>query len=417
MYQIQAVITDENLAPIVPAIEDSLRIDVSLNIETIGKMTLQLPIRYEQQLTALGVLTGLNQQPVTVARYWMYALVQIKGANCQPFVWGRQAFIITRARRLLSDDGNRIIEITGEDATSILRMRGVPFTEDLPQAQRAGPVTTVLQAIINDAFGPGIDARRDWILAGNIANNIVPGIGPNWDPKLNYNKSVHSLFREAIDFSRQQNAPIFFRVRPTINAGPLGEGVALPMVVETFQNQVGQDRSQGNAAGNQVITLSDVNGMLSGFEWGVDYTDDYTVSFVGGQGTGAARIVAPAPAINNVRANSSRWGWVEDVSSVTDLTQLQEVIDRQDAVVQDGISRSSVTVTSTIGRMFVMGRVGPQGCGDFELGDKITMSIVPFKGAAVGQAESYNGIVRASLLSIFEGRLSLALTVEPERLT
>lgn len=188
-------------------------------------------------------------------------------------------------------DGRDFYVSRGQHYNVMLLAEPTRYPAGSAYTDKSGPAETVAKEFVNENIGPAaISPPRD-------ASGVMPGLsveasagtGATWSGARS-NQNLHDVLVELADY-----APADYMI--------LGTGPA------TFEfqwraNQWGNDRTQGNAAGNAPVVFSPRLRNVANVQYSHNRTDEINVVYVLGEGVGDERQVVT---VTTGQENDSPW--------------------------------------------------------------------------------------------------------------
>lgn len=190
-------------------------------------------------------------------------------------------WLVRRVRKLLTRDGQRLVELGAVPALAILNSRIVAYPAGSAQASKQGPADDVMKQIVRENFGPAAtDPARDvgdWL---NVAPDVslAPVVSRSFA-----RRNVLQVLDELAQASAEAGTPLYFDV---VSQAP-GQ-----FEFRTYVGARGADHTFPNGIGP--VVLAPETGTLAQVDRSDDYEDEYTVVYAAGQGVEAERLVAEA---------------------------------------------------------------------------------------------------------------------------
>ena len=362
-------IVDENFDILLQA-QDYLFLDMTRTENSVGALIIRLPIRYDSLLRNLGLLESISAA-ISMPRFFIHVYQCLLG-NSGCCLWEDAVWIIDKPARVLEEDGNCYIQLEAADQMELLNYRSVYADEDSPFAERTGAADTVMHQVFVDQFGDaqGLDPRRDWIAGGCVADGIDPSCGFSpYEQRLEFKGTLLKIFQDAAKASTTNNLPLFFDLVPTLIPTQFGSRASLPLVFNTYCGHRSTDRTVNNPDGNTAVMLSTQTGTIGSFTIGPDFRSDHSVAMAVGSGSGASQ--PRQIRVNDVRVDSTKWGWKESITTDRDAEDQTDVDASADEYLEEGKSRGQLIVELTDSPAV---RYGMPDCGgNFRWGDCITI--------------------------------------------
>jgi hypothetical protein len=193
-------------------------------------------------------------------------------------------------------NGVRTITLSGLDGNSLLDSRIVAYAAGTAQTRATSYADDEMKAVVRENLGASAtDTERDLSTYGfQVEPNL--SLGPAIEKRFSW-KNVLATLQEFSKIAYEEGTPVYFDMVPRIVSN-----TRLAWRFETYINQPGADRTY--ASGNPTVFSS---------EWGnliepvltLDYSDERTVVYSGGQGEGSNRLVQEVKA--NTLIDYSPW--------------------------------------------------------------------------------------------------------------
>ena len=277
-------------------------------VNTVGSLTLTLP--------PSAPLAFLQRD----GRILVYrSLPGVPPALDMEAVW-----LIVGITRQLEESGEQVIVVKAVDAVDLLRRRIVAYAAGGSETVKTGNADDFIKQVVRENLGSGAtDAtRRLPTSLFGVANNTsqAPSIS-----KAFSRRNVLDVCRELADSSTQAGTYLAFDV--------VWSGAALEL--RTYTQWRGVDhRFPGGT--NPVILSADTGSLLS-VSYSLDYGDEVTYAYAGGQGEGEDRAVGTAT--DAVRATLSPFARIEQWVDARNTDDGATLVDEADAAVREGRPR------------------------------------------------------------------------------
>ena len=371
--EVNVVLSDHRFGTI-KHVSDFLRLEVTANADNeIGHVSLRLPLKYLRLLTSLGLFpTRNNPCPCNP-----FLTLQIhRSIKCGPwYLEFCEIFFITEANEILSADKQRWIELEAEGSDWLLGKR---LANEPPEGANVAfmdvPADNVAHSLFAHFFGPAAPGGdRDFIAVGLMADGGSAGMGPDYTTDASYTDLLTAI-QQAAEFSAGRCKPFYFGLVPTKTPTPNGEQPGLPLVFETRFGQWGEDRTQGNTAGNTPVVLSAQRGNINSYRFGSNWADSASVVYVVGEDP----VVGVAM---DEQCMTTPWSWCESTISDTEITTADVANDRAEAELSrlnEGDEFALEITPCADGGLYGKTENG----GDWWLGDSLTIDYQTGDGCA-----------------------------------
>lgn len=212
-----------------------------------------------------------------------------------------------RAPRYYDANGLDLTAWAGPDGVHLLKRRVVAYAAESAQAQMTDQADDMMKEIVRDNLTTDcVDTDRNWTANGlTVAGNVALG------PSLTLGfarRNVLDVLRDLADASRQAGTYLYFDMVPTV-----GSGGTIGFDFRTYTGQPGKDRT-----GADQLVFGKEWGNLNGASLEYNFSDEITVCYAGGQGTGADRTVEEVE--DTTRSGASPWGRIEGFTNASGLS-------------------------------------------------------------------------------------------------
>lgn len=219
---------------------------------------------------------------------------------------GQTQWFIRKWRQDLSSDGKEIITLAGPSALAILDGYIVAYNAGTSYTAKTGKADDVMKEIVDENIVNPVDPQRTNDYLTVEADN---GDGPTIS-KAFTRKNVLETLTEISDMSAELGTRIYFDV---VSTGT------------TFQFRTYTVRGVDRTTGVNRVLVSPEMGNLSNAYIEIDRSEEDTVGYAGGEGTGAGRAVETY--IEPSRSIETPFNWLEifvnSTNSGSDTTRLQ----------------------------------------------------------------------------------------------
>lgn len=229
------------------------------------------------------------------------------------YLLGNTVWLTRKFRRSIS---GKFWEIDIRDSLDLLSRHVVAYKNETVYAEKTivngnnDEADNLMKAFVRENYGNlAVDTTRD--LSDYFIVEEDKSLGQIVEKSASY-QEVFGVLTALANDSAERGTKLYFDLMPDASD---------KLIFRVFKNKLGQDRTSGSGAahfGPQFNNLTDIL-----VEW--DYTDEYTVVYVGGMGEGAARLVEEET--DPTRILKSPFGRREtflDVNDVDVATVLEE---------------------------------------------------------------------------------------------
>jgi hypothetical protein len=233
-------------------------------------------------------------------------------------------WFIVGVRQTLAESGEEAIEVRAVDAVDLLRRRIVAYAAGSSQAVKSAAADNLIKAIVRENLSTSATDSARVLPSSLFRVSADTSQGPTI-AKAFSRRVVLDVLREVADAATQAGTYLAFDV--------VWSGDCLEF--RTYTQWRGVDhRFPG---GLNPIILSPDTGSLTAVEYGIDYADEVTAGYVGGQGEESARVVGSA--VDTARATLSPFARCEAWSQNTNTADAAVLADDADALVRAGRPR------------------------------------------------------------------------------
>jgi hypothetical protein len=191
-------------------------------------------------------------------------------------------WFIAQVVQRVTGRGERVLIVHAEPATSLLSRRIVASASGGSRAQKSGPADDLIRAIVREHFGSAAGTERDvsaWLTIPTEGEDRSGGASVS---KAFAWRNVLTVLQELAEASAEAGIPLFFDVvAPTPST----------LRFETYAQVRGTDHSRGNSRGMEPVVLSVETGTLTDVVRSVEWREEITAVYVGGQGARESRAV------------------------------------------------------------------------------------------------------------------------------
>ena len=233
-------------------------------------------------------------------------------------------WFIVGVTRQLAETGAQATIVHAVDAVDLLRRRIVAYAAGSSEAVKSGAADDVMKAIVRENLSSSATTASRVLPAAlfRVAGNL--GAGPSV-AKAFSRRRVLDVLREIADTATQAGTYLAFDVVWT--------GATLEF--RTYTQWRGVDHRF--PSGFNPVILSPDTGSLTRVSYRVDYADEVTYAYAGGQGEGDARAVGTAT--DTARATLSPFARIEAWVDARNTDNSTALADEADAAVRAGRPR------------------------------------------------------------------------------
>jgi hypothetical protein len=291
-------------------------------------------------------------------------------------------WFVRRVRRLLTDEGEYLVELGALPAIDLLNTRIVAYPANSAQASKSGPADDLMKAVVRENFGTlATDQQReisDWL---DVAPDL--GLAPVVSKSF-ARRSVLHVLHELAAASAEAGTPLYFDI-----VSPTSDRLE-------FRTYIGTRGTNNTFPGGvSPRILSPEAGTLSQAIDSLDYEDEHTVVYAAGQGAETERqqvIVSDA-----ARLAASPFARREQFVDARHVRDLPNLTAEAQAALAAGQPRRAfrATITSTPGMAYGQHwRWGDRVTAAFQ-GDLIDCQIDEVQVIVEGGRETVRATLRA----------------------
>lgn len=189
-------------------------------------------------------------------------------------------WLVRRIRKLLTRDGQYLLELGAVPAIALLTTRIVAYPAGSIQASKQAPADDMMKHIVRENFASAADSARDISDWFSIAPDL--GLAPVVSKRFARRNVLHVL-EELAQASSEAGTPLYF----DIVSQSLGK-----LEFRTYIGARGTDHTFPD--GLNPVVLSPETGTLMQVDRSDDYEDAYSVVYAAGQGIETERLIAEA---------------------------------------------------------------------------------------------------------------------------
>ena len=297
------------------ALDQWQSLDYARTVNNVGALTLRLPPTL--------ALTYFKRD----GRIFVYRSIP----NMPPRIDLQTYFLITRVQQVLTEQGERYIEIGAMDAMHLLKRRIVAYAAGSSQAVKSAAADDLMKAIVRENLSSSATDTSRQLAASLFSVTANTSQAPTV-AKAFSRRTVLDVLRDVADASATAGTYLAFDV--------VWNGTGLEF--RTYTKFRGVDHRY--PSGTNPVLLSAEAGSLTRASYQVDYTDEVTVAYAGGQGEGTDRVVASS--IDTTRATLSPFARCESWQDARQNTSSTAVQDEADAALRAG--RPRITFDCTV---------------------------------------------------------------------
>ena len=197
------------------------------------------------------------------------------------------------------------VTLAGKGPLGLLKGRVVAYAAGAAQAAKSGAADDVLKALVRENLGSSAtDTLRDWTANGlSVAADL--GAAAAVERRFAH-QEVLEVCQDLAEESLQRGTPLFFDVVPRWS------GNTLALTFTTWIDQRGADRT---VSSDNPALFGPAYGNLANPVLEINYEDEVTAVYAGGQGEGAYRTIVLEK--DDSRIGLSPWGRRERFLNVT----------------------------------------------------------------------------------------------------
>ena len=251
-----------------------------------------------------------------------------------------------------NDQGSETVTLKGPCINDLLARRIVAYAAGTAQAQMTDQIDDMMKAIVADNLGGDAAAARqltDWL---TVEGNTTAGASIT---KAFAWRNMLTVLQDLGQIGQEQGNKVFFEVAWLGGAD---------LRFRTALDYLGTDHSYGStAAAGSPLVFSQEFGNLSTPDYELDYRDEVTYVYAGGQGEGSDRTIVEVE--DTDRSARSEWGRMEAFQDARNLSTDTAITSEANARLQTGRPRLRFTgqVLDTPSSRFGV---------DWNFGDKVT---------------------------------------------
>lgn len=322
------------LTQVAAFVSDYLYFQGTRTANTIGRAKLVVPGDFDADLLRRGVLVDAWWTP-----YAPYTL--------RPW----RVYEVQKATYKDDTSGLRVWEVEAVDLKHILTKRRVRAYKGSTQADKRGPVESVIKSYVSD-HQRGLDKAYGLTIAPTY------GIGPTVSKeaaRANLYTVLTDLVKAAAETTR--GTQVYFDILESYTAN------GLTTRLECWVGEMGTDQGLGSPV---PLILSKSGGTISSLSYSVDGEKEVNRVDVGGGKDGADRPIVTVE--DSTRAYAFPGAVVEGWAEKTDTSDMAVLADMGHKELRANDVKSLVTVTFTDSLAVRIGR-------DFDLGDRVLLEI------------------------------------------
>lgn len=267
---------------------------------------------------------------------------------------GNTCWFIRRVEQMYMANGALVNQINAVGALELLARRIVAYASGSAYADKTATADDMIKAVVRENLGTlATDTARDISAWLSVAADIGAAASIS---KAFSRRNVLTVCQELVQASTTAGTWCGFDVVVT------NEQTGT-MQLRTYTGQRGVDRRRSSGNANAVLFGPDYGNFDTG-RLNVDYTDERTYIYAGGQGEGAARVIGTAS--DTARIGISPFNRREHFRDARQSTTLVGVTDEADTELR--ARRPRTTLTGEI----ISGGTALYGV-DFNFGDYITV--------------------------------------------
>ena len=256
-------------------IDDFESLVYNMSLHQVGACSLVLPDGFDETLLAADRRLEVWRQP--------------SGGKLQL----ERTYFLRGLKDWTDKQGVRRIQITGLDGNYLPSGRIIAYAAGSAQASQTGTVDNIMKEIVRDNLGSDAAAARQvsstyFSVQANTSEGTTITKAFSW-------RNVLTVLQDLTETARAAGTTIYFDMTPVT-----------PTVWEfrTRSGQLGQDHTYPNGIG--IVLLGLEYGNLEEPTREVDWSDEITYVYCGGQGEGAARAITEVS--DTTRLNRSLFG-------------------------------------------------------------------------------------------------------------
>lgn len=218
---------------------------------------------------------------------------------------GNTSWLVRGYQNSSTTSGHRLT-ISAKDSISILDRRRVMYPSGSPQASKTGYADDLVKEVVYENLGEGaFGSYRD--ASAYIAIDDSLSLAPSVQKSFAY-QNVLTTLQAICQLSRQNGTYLAFDLE-YLNT--------TDVVLKTYINQRGRDK-RWSASNPDSVILSESQGNLSDVTSEIDWDEEATAVYAGGQGVQEDRDVQSV--FNTGRLGYSPWGLIEKFVNATHLS-------------------------------------------------------------------------------------------------
>jgi hypothetical protein len=219
-------------------------------------------------------------------------------------------WLVRRVRKLLTNNGERLVELEAVPAIDLLASRIVPYPVGSTRASKSGPADDLMKEVVRENLGIAVsDSERRLSTWLDVAPNL--GLAPGVSKSFARRNVLHVL-RELAEASAQAGTPLYFDIVSPARGR---------LEFRTYTGARGSDHTF--PAGINPVVLSPETGTLAQIDRSFDYADEFSVVYAAGQGVESERLVAEAvDATRSTASPFSRRERLVDARQIADVSAL-----------------------------------------------------------------------------------------------